>query len=79
MHRRAGRSHLFVDKSVPDLHLVTMGNYAANGGLDLSATFSGDIDGDTRSDAWDIGADEGVSGTGMLRPKVVTWREVDPQ
>ena len=30
--------------TVPDLHLVTKGNYAASGGLDLSASFSGDID-----------------------------------
>ncbi len=77
-------------------NLETKGNYAGNAGLDLSAVFTGDIDGTARTrtwdmapakdidgvartDTWDIGADEGVSGTAMLRPKVVTWREVDPQ
>ncbi len=70
---------LFKDTSTPDLHLETTGHYAGNNGLDLSATFTDDIDGATRVDAWDIGADEGVSGTEELDPKVIRWAEVKPQ
>ncbi len=48
-------------------------------GLDLSASFTGDIDGETRTVTWDMGADEAVTGTAKLRPKVVSWRETEPQ
>jgi hypothetical protein len=71
--------HLFVDLSATDLHLEDSGHYAGNNGLDLSATFTDDIDGTTRVDAWDIGADEGVTGTEELDPKVIRWAEVEPQ
>lgn len=42
-----------------DLHLKT-GADAIDAGTDLSATFTDDIDGDTRSGTWDIGADETI-------------------
>ena len=71
--------HLFVDLSSTDLHLETSGHYAGNNGLDLSSVFTDDIDGTTRVDAWDIGADEGVTGTEELNPKVFSWAEVKPQ
>ncbi|MCH7797809.1 MAG: right-handed parallel beta-helix repeat-containing protein [Planctomycetes bacterium] len=70
--------HLFISKSTYDLHLRTKGNYAANAGLDLSAVFTDDIDGDVRVVAWDIGADEGVPGTELLNPKVLRWKEQGP-
>ena len=71
--------HLFVSTSTPDLHLRDSGQYASNAGLDLSADFSRDIDDATRTDTWDMGADEGVTGTILLDPKVLTWREIEPQ
>jgi hypothetical protein len=42
-----------------DLHLEPSGHAALDTGFDLSADFSIDIDGETRSAPWDIGADEG--------------------
>ena len=49
----------FVSTSTPDLHL-TAGADALNSGRDLSGSFVGDVDGQTRpmSGGWDIGADE---------------------
>jgi hypothetical protein len=41
-----------------DLHLETCAPGAINTGLDLSGSFAGDIDAETRSVPWDIGADE---------------------
>ena len=32
-----------------------------------------------RTDTWDMGADESVAGTILLDPKVLTWREIEPQ
>jgi len=66
-------------ESTPDLHLRDSGQYASNAGLDLSADFSRDIDDAVRTDTWDMGADEGVTGTILLDPKVLTWREIEPQ
>jgi hypothetical protein len=58
-----------------DLHLEPVGHMAVNGGDDLSATFTGDVDAETRSGLeWDIGADE-IPPT----PRVMIWQEVDPQ
>jgi hypothetical protein len=74
----ANLDYLFVDMSTPDLHLRPSGHYAGNTGLDLSSVFSNDIDGATRADDWDMGADEGVSGTGAPTPKILAWREVEP-
>jgi hypothetical protein len=58
-----------------DLHLEPVGHKAVNGGDDLSATFTGDVDAETRSGLeWDIGAYQ-IPPT----PRVLTWQEVDPQ
>jgi hypothetical protein len=48
-----------------DLHLKE-GSDAIDVGTDLSATFTDDIDGVTRSGTWDIGADEYVAAVGVL-------------
>lgn len=47
-----------------DLHLVSGDTDAIDDGVDLSATFTDDIDGVTRSGTWDIGADEFVAAGG---------------
>ena len=59
-----------------DLRLELSGHDAVDTGLDLSATFSIDVGGETRPmDAgWDIGADEAA----LVRPKITGWQEVDP-
>jgi hypothetical protein len=59
-----------------DLHLETSGNDATNNGLDLSADFTTDIDGQTRIDPWDLGADEAAFGSGT--PTIISWKEVKP-
>jgi hypothetical protein len=70
---------LFLSVTSPEnLHLKASGHTAGNTGLDLSAAFSGDIDDQVRSGAWDIGADEAISGSGSGKPKIVRWREVAP-
>ena len=55
----------FVDSTNKDFHLASSNNGASNLGIDLSEDtnipFSDDIDGDTRPDGWDIGADENLS------------------
>ncbi|MEJ2267522.1 MAG: hypothetical protein P8X70_00400 [Nanoarchaeota archaeon] len=56
----------FVDESITDLHLDPLDTSALDLGVDLSAnvdiSFSNDIDGETRSGTWDIGADEVLAG-----------------
>jgi hypothetical protein len=57
---------LFVDSTDPgyDFHLESSGHLALNNGVDLSSSFTNDIDDQTRptgAGTWDIGADE-VSG-----------------
>jgi hypothetical protein len=74
----ANLDHLFVSRSTGDLHLKPKWHRAGNTGLDLSGEFSDDIDGETRADAWDMGADEGVLGTDRLPPKILSWKEVEP-
>jgi hypothetical protein len=59
-----------------DLHLEPTGHNAANNGLDLSTDFTTDIDGQTRIDPWDLGADEAVFGSGT--PTIISWKEVEP-
>jgi hypothetical protein len=44
-----------------DIHLKA-GADCIDAGVDLSGTFTGDIDGDTRTGSWDVGADENVTG-----------------
>lgn len=69
--------HLFASTGTPlDLHLELSGNYAVNSGLDLSGSFTADIDGATRTDAWDMGADEARPGTDTPTPKVMAWSEI---
>jgi hypothetical protein len=75
----ANLEYLFVSISSPeDLHLESSGHRAGNTGLDLSSVFTDDIDGATRTDAWDLGADEAVTGTELLTPKILVWQEIDP-
>ncbi|MHC4218613.1 MAG: right-handed parallel beta-helix repeat-containing protein [Planctomycetota bacterium] len=70
--------YLFVDASADDFHVRTSGHRAGNTGLTLSTGFSDDIDGETRAGAWDMGADEAVTGTEPLTPKVLAWQEIEP-
>jgi len=60
-------SDLFADLTpgAEDLHLKSDSTVAAGAGTNLSAYFTIDIDGETRSN-WDIGADEYVSGGGSV-------------
>jgi hypothetical protein len=59
----ASLEDLFVDCTSPgiDLHLESSGHNALNNGVDLSSSFTDDIDAETRptgANTWDIGADE---------------------
>lgn len=59
-----------------DFHLVSTDTDAIDKGVDLSGTFTTDIDGTTRSGTWDIGADEYVASgpsihTTILRNAVI--------
>lgn len=60
----------FVDAANGDLHLDSGDTVAKDSGVDLSAdanyAFSTDIDGQTRSGTWDIGADEIASAGGGI-------------
>jgi hypothetical protein len=47
-----------------DFHLASTDTDAIDHGADLSASFTDDIDGQTRSGTWDIGADEYVAAGG---------------
>ena len=62
---------------VENLHLdVSDTSGAKDGGTDLSATFTDDIDGVTRSGTWDIGADEYVTSgvaTGFMTANRGYW------
>jgi len=51
-----------------DYHLVS-GSGLIDQGSDLSGTFTTDIDGETRSGTWDIGADEYVAAGGASIPR----------
>ena len=56
----------FVDAGNHNYHLASSDTSAVNAGTNLSTdadlSFSTDVDGQTRSDGWDIGADESTSG-----------------
>ena len=56
----------FVDSANDDYHLSVNDTLARNQGEDLSATFTDDVDGQSRSStaagaSWDIGADEQIA------------------
>jgi hypothetical protein len=51
----------FVDAANGDFHLTSGDTVAKDNGTDLSGTFTTDIDGQTRTGTWDIGADEYVA------------------
>ncbi|MHC4414872.1 MAG: right-handed parallel beta-helix repeat-containing protein [Planctomycetota bacterium] len=69
---------LFVSAATSDFHLNPTGHRAGNTGLNLSG-FSDDVDGETRTATWDIGADEAVTGTDPLPPTILSWKEMQPQ
>jgi hypothetical protein len=60
---------VFADETNDDFHLGSSDTEAIDRGTDLSASFTTDIDGDTRSGTWDIGADEYTSGSS---PQTIT-------
>ncbi len=64
-HSKNSTSVSFVDAPNDDFHLAASDTGARNAGTDLSSdpdlAFSNDIDGQTRSAPWDIGADEYLS------------------
>lgn len=57
-------SHTFTFVGAADFHLQSSDSGAIDLGVDLSGTFTTDIDGQTRSGTWDIGADEYVAAGG---------------
>lgn len=61
----------FVDYANGDFHVKDTGSVLYDAGVDLSGTFTDDIDGDTRSQ-WDIGADEYVA-IGGVAPTAVLY------
>ena len=79
-HAQNEVSPTFVDEGNDDFHLASGDTAWRGNGLDLSGdanfAFTIDIDGDTRS-AWDIGADEFVSGGGTAKTASDTgaWAE----
>lgn len=54
----------FINTGGNNYHLNATDTEAKNLGTDLSGSFTDDIDGDTRSGSWDIGADEVAAGGG---------------
>jgi len=60
----------FVDEANDDFHLASSDTCAKDAGVDLSSdpnlAFNDDIDGETRSGSWDIGADEYVAAGGQV-------------
>jgi len=71
---RNSQTFTFVDATNRDLHLTSSDAGARDYGIDLSATFTTDIDGVTRSGTWDIGADEYVAAAGggpVLMPQIL--------
>lgn len=55
---RNSQTFTFVDADNGDYHLAATDGGARDYGTNLSASFTTDIDGQTRSGTWDIGADE---------------------
>lgn len=73
------RSATFVDEASFDFHLASGDTAARDAGADLSAdaalSFTTDIDGQTRSGTWDVGADEYVApaGGGSAVPRMMRY------
>lgn len=61
-------SSVFLDYENGDFHLTASADLK-DAGTDLSDTFSDDIDGETRTGTWDIGADEKKSSTVANAPQ----------
>lgn len=57
-HDRTSVTVSFVDAAQKDYHLAASDTGVKDQGADLSVTFTVDIDGQTRTGTWDIGADE---------------------
>jgi hypothetical protein len=57
----ASQTFSFVDADNDDYHLLSSDAGALGKGVDLSGTFTTDIDGETRVAPWDIGADEYIA------------------
>jgi hypothetical protein len=75
-------SHTFSFVSVTDatdLHLASNDTGAIDLGADLSGTFTTDIDGQTRTGTWDIGADEMLASGSPNRRRMggVPWLKPD--
>lgn len=66
-HDRVSQTFSFVDAPNFDFHLSEDDTAALDAGTDLSSDFSTDIDGNTRTGTWDIGADEFGSATPLYR------------
>jgi hypothetical protein len=66
----------FVNSANDDFHLAASDTGAANRGIDLSGDpdidFSSDIDQESRSGAWDIGADENSAIADVTAPGILT-------
>jgi len=69
---RLNQTFTFINRAGDDFHLAATDTGARNYALDLShdpdLAFADDLDGDSRSAGWDIGADEVVSGTDNVPP-----------
>jgi len=67
---RTNQTFTFVDEANDDFHLASDDAGAKDYGADLSSdpnlSFNDDIDGETRSGTWDIGADEYVAAGGAI-------------
>lgn len=56
----------FENEAGDNFHLSSSDTNAKDAGVDLSGVFTTDIDGQTRSGTWDIGADEYVAAAGAI-------------
>jgi len=75
------KSATFVNSASKDFHLASGDTAAKDVGVDLSAdgqfSFTTDIDNDTRTGTWDVGADEFISGGGgSVVPAIVGAKRV---
>jgi hypothetical protein len=59
-----------------DLHIESCGHNALDNGQNLSGSFTDDIDGETRSGTWDIGADEVVCDYSYRKPITIQSSQV---